>query len=180
MGPDEHNPTMTDIHAFHKLNDNNYYVWSQQMKSTLEACMLWIGHIEFDVPPPTRPPSNPPKKSKTLAPPTIPTWTTGRASAIGTAPAASSSLAPAWATSVPIPGRMKTTLSDSDDEDDTFLPEYVAWERKWERYHKWVQNDCAAMGLIHNTLNPSQWPHVHGTSTAEGMWDNFYQLYFIS
>jgi len=57
--------------------------------------MLWIGHIEFDVPPPTRPPPNPPKKSKTLVPPTIPTWTTGRASVIGTALAASSSTAPA-------------------------------------------------------------------------------------
>ena len=61
---------MTDIQAFPKLNSNNYYMWSQQMKSTLEAHILWIGHIGFDIPPSTRPPPNPPKKSKTLAPPT--------------------------------------------------------------------------------------------------------------
>jgi len=67
MGPNEYNSMITDIHAFPKLDGNNYYVWSQQMKSTLEACMLWTSHIEFDVPPPTRLLSNPSKKSKTPA-----------------------------------------------------------------------------------------------------------------
>jgi len=36
------------------------------------------------------------------------------------------------------------------------------------------------MGLIHNTLNPSQWLHVHDTSMAKGIWNNLYQLYFVS
>ena len=36
------------------------------------------------------------------------------------------------------------------------------------------------MGLIHNTLNTSQWPHVHGTMMAYKMWDKLYQLYFVS
>jgi len=123
---------MTDIHVFSKLNSNNYYVWSQQMKFTFEAHMLWIGHIEFDISLSTKLPSNPPKKSKTLASPTTPMQTTGRASVIGTVPAASLSTAPAQATSVHIPGRMKTILSDSDDEDDIFSPEYVDWEKKWK------------------------------------------------
>ena len=132
MGSNEHNPTMTNIHAFSKLNGNNYYMWYQQMKSTLEACILWIGHIEFDVLPLTRPLPNPFKKSKTLTLSTTLTQTTGRANAIGTVSAASSSTAPAQATSVSIPDRMKTTLSDSDNEDNIFLSEYVAQKRKWE------------------------------------------------
>ena len=155
-------------------------MWSQQMKSTLEAHILWISHIKFNFPPSTRLPPNFPKKSKTLAPPTTPIQTTGRTSAIGTIPAASSSTAPTQATFVPILGRMKTTLSNLDDKDNTFSLEYIAWERKWEQYHKLVQNDHTVMGLIHNALNSSQWPHVHNILTAEGMWNNLYQLYFVS
>jgi len=94
--------------------------------------MLWIGHIEFDFSPSTRLPPNPPKKSKTLASLTTPMQTTGRISMIGTILAISSSTAPTQATSVPISGRMKTTLSDLDDEDNIFSSEYVAWERKWK------------------------------------------------
>jgi len=51
-------------------------------------------------------------------------------SVIGTTLAASSGTAPAQATSVPILGRMKTTLSNLDNEDNTFSSEYVAWKRK--------------------------------------------------
>ena len=130
MGPNEHNPMITDIHIFSKLNGNNYYVWSQQIKSTLEACILWIGHIGFDVPLLTRLPPNPSKKSKTPAPSTTPMQITRRASTISTALAISLSTVPTQATSVPIPDRMKTTLSDLDDKDNTFSSEYVAWERK--------------------------------------------------
>ena len=63
---------ITDIHTFPKLNGNNYYIWSQQMKSTLEVHMLWIGYIKFDILFSIRLPPNPPKKSKTLASPTTP------------------------------------------------------------------------------------------------------------
>ena len=121
---------MTNIHIFPKLNDNNYYMWSQQIKSTLEAHMLWISHIKFDFPPLTKLLPNPSKKSKTLTSPTTLIQTTGRVSAIGTILAASLSTAPTQTTSVPILVRMKTTLSNSDNEDNIFSPEYVAWERK--------------------------------------------------
>ena len=70
-------------------------MWSQQMKSTLEAHILWISHIKSNFPPPTRSLPNPPKKSKTLASLTTPIQTTGRASMIDTVPATSLSTATA-------------------------------------------------------------------------------------
>ena len=88
--------------------------------------MLWISHIKFNFPPSTRLPPNFPKKSKTLAPSTTPMQTTRRTSTIGTIPAVSSSTASTQATSVPILGKIKTTLSNLDDKDNTFSPEYIA------------------------------------------------------
>ena len=169
IGPNKCNPIMTNIYAFSKLNNNNYYMQSQQIKSNLEAHMLQISYIEFNISPSTRLLPNPPKKCKTPASPTTLIQTTKRASVIGTALAVSLSTAPTQATSVPILSRIKTTLSDLDDKDNTFSPENVAQKRKWEQYCKWVQNNHTTMDLIDNILNPSQWSHVHSILMVEGM-----------
>jgi len=41
---------------------------------------------------------------------------------------------------------MKTSLNDlGNNGSNKFSPEYVAWEKNWEIYGKWTQNDLMAM-----------------------------------
>ena len=129
MGLGNRNPTMSDLTTFPKLNGYNYYLWARHMRVTLRAHMLWLGHIEFKRPPPTELSED--LKGKPPIPPATPVHLDCRTH-IG-----------------PIPGGMKTSLNDlGNNGSNKFSPEYVVWEKNWEIYGKWTQNDLMAIGLM--------------------------------
>ena len=127
------------------------------MKSTLNACMLLIGYIELNILSYTKPSLDSSKNIQLPVAPSMPIQlstyklsvrTVADAPTIAASMSATSFTAPA--TSIPL------LQSNSKDKSNPLSVEYLSWEKKWERYYKWVQNNHAVICLIHNTLNTSQ------------------------
>ena len=41
---------------------------------------------------------------------------------------------------------------DLDDNDNIFLSEYISWEKKWEKYYKWVLSNYIIIDLIYSSV----------------------------
>ena len=176
MGP-ECDP-VNNVWSFPKLTGQNYHTWSEQMQAALLAHYLWQ-YMTGDEPQPPKPPTSPPRSSAASSTePITPVKATGT-STQSFASAAAGSKAPK-----PFkPQRLAGKGPDEEEADfDSFFysPNYVHWEKAWEHYCTWVQNDGAARGLIKGAINPSQWGHISGAETFQDMWDRLYQLHFAT
>ena len=146
---------VTSVWSFPKLTRQNYFTWSEQMKTALQACYLWQ-YINGDKPKPPKPPASP----------AVPTTKATVASTLSESPT---------------PLKPSATV-ELDKNRDTFFysPNYIHWKKGWKHYYTQVQSNGVAMSLIKGTINPSKWGHVPRAVTLKNIWDQLYQLHFVT
>ncbi|KAF9442317.1 hypothetical protein P691DRAFT_681699 [Macrolepiota fuliginosa MF-IS2] len=66
------------------------------------------------------------------------------------------------------------------DGNDFYSANYMHWEKSWDQFQDWMQNDSATQGLIKGALDVSQWGHMSNLTTLKEMWDQLYQLHFVT